>query len=149
MSQFTMVYSGDVRKPQVKDIGGKKAVEFQLMRKNYAKDQAAEATFSWVRVTVFDVKDWQVEQCQEGRFVSGHGEFTMRSFTDKDGNKRQSAEVRSTSFQLDAPRTEDKGAIGHHAAKPYDSQANRAGDPPRAPRRPAPSPDDDPNSPPF
>jgi len=134
MSLFLMHFSGDVRKPQVKEIGGKKAVEFQLMTKNYAA-AGSEPTFSWIRVTVFDAKDWQIDQCQEGKFVSGYGEFSLRSFVDKDGAKRQSAEVRSSSFQIDAPRTDGKaGPIEHHAAKPYDSQQNRS-----EPRRPSPS----------
>ncbi len=108
MSNFTLSFSGDVRKPQTKEIGGKPAIEFQLMKKNYgAKD--TEATFTWLRVTVFDCKPWQVEQCQEGKFVAGVGEFTLRSY-EKDGQKRQSAEVRCTSFQLDGARTEEKAA---------------------------------------
>ena len=131
MSLFYMMFSGDVRKPQVKDIGGKKAIEFQLMKKNYGKADA-EATFTWIRVTVFDCKEWQIAQCQEGRFVAGAGEFTLRSY-EKDGVKRQSAEVRATSFQLDAPRTEE----------------TQPAPPPRAPR-PAPTstPESD-DEPPF
>lgn len=109
MSNFTMSYSGDVRKPQTKDIGGKMCIEFQLMKKNYAK-QGDEATFSWIRVTVFDAKPWQVMQCQEGKFVAGVGEFSLRSY-EKDGIKRQSAEVRSTSFQLDGAKTEENAAM--------------------------------------
>lgn len=144
MSNFTISFSGDVRKPQVKDIGGKPCVEFQLMRKNYAA-QGAEATFTWIRVTVFDCKPWQITQCQDGKFVAGVGEFSLRSY-EKDGQKRQSAEVRCNSFQIDGARTDDSaaptGAIAHHAAKPYDSQANRA-----EPRTAALV--DDPNSPPF
>lgn len=135
MPTMRLSFSGDVRKPQTKTIGGKQCVEFQLMRKNYAA-QGSEATFTWIRVTVFDAKPWQFEQCQEGRFVAGSGEFTLRSY-EKDGQKRQSAEVRCNSFDLDGPRTGDAGPIDHHAAKPYDSQQNRS-----EPRVPAPSTDD-------
>ncbi len=130
MSLFTMMFSGDVRKPAVKDIGGKRAVEFQLMKKNYSP-AGQEATFTWIRVTVFDAKDWQVEQCQEGKFVSGYGEFTLRSYVNKEGAKVQSAEVRATSFQLDAPRT-DKGEAP--VAAPVKSVP---------PKRPAAAPKDD------
>lgn len=106
MSNFRMSFSGDVRKPQVKEIGGKPCVEFQLMKKNYSKPDA-EATFTWLRVTCFDVKPWQITQCQEGRFVAGTGEFTLRSY-EKDGQKRQSAEIRCSSFDLDGPRAEEQ-----------------------------------------
>lgn len=118
MSNFTMSFSGEVRKPQTKDIGGKKAIEFQLMKKNYGKSDA-EATYTWVRVTVFDAKDWQVVQCAEGKFVAGVGEFTLRSY-EKDGVKRQSAEIRCTSFQLDAPYSEQApvAAPGPQKARP-------------------------------
>lgn len=138
MPQMRLSFSGEVRKPQPKTIGGKQCVEFQIMKKNYTKD-GEEATFTWIRVTVFDAKPWQIEQCQEGKFVAGSGEFTMRGYTDKDGNKRQSAEVRCNSFDLDGPRTGDAGPIAHHANKPYDSQQNRS-----EPRVPAPAAEETP-----
>ena len=105
MSSFKLFFSGDVRKPAIKDISGKKAVEFQLMKKNYVK-QGDEATFTWIRVTLFDAKDWQLIQCQEGKFVSGCGDFSLRSFIDKEGIKKQSVEIRCNSFDLDAPRAD-------------------------------------------
>ncbi len=77
MTSMRMNFSGDVRKPTTKDIGGKPAIEFQLMKKNYAP-AGQEATFTWIRVTVFDCKPWQVKQCEEGKFVAGSGEFTLR-----------------------------------------------------------------------
>ena len=109
MPTMRLSFSGECRKPQIKDIGGKQAVEFQLMRKNYVP-QGQEASFTWIRCTVFSPQPWQIEQCQEGKFVAGSGEFTLRSYTDKDGAKRQSAEVRVQSFDLDGPHT------GHTAA---------------------------------
>ena len=103
MPIFRLQFSGEVRKPQVKTIGQDQAVEFQLMRKNYGKADA-EATFTWIRVTVFKPQPWQIEQCQEGKFVAGSGEFTLRTY-EKDGVKRQSAEVRCQSFDFDGVRT--------------------------------------------
>ena len=103
MPTMRLSFSGEVRKPQVKTIGTDQAVEFQVMRKNYTK-QGEEATFTWIRVTCFKPQPWQIEQCQEGKFISGSGEFTLRSY-EKDGVKRQSAEVRCQSFDLDGPRT--------------------------------------------
>lgn len=104
MSVFRLNFSGEVRKSQTKTIGQDQAVEFQIMRKNYAKS-SDEASFTWIRVTLFKPQPWQIQQCQDGRFVSGSGEFTLRSF-EKDGVKRQSAEVRCSSFDLDGPRVD-------------------------------------------
>ena len=115
MSIFRLNFSGEVRKPQVKTIGADQAVEFQLMRKNYGK--GPEATFTWIRVTLFKPQPWQIEQCREGGFISGSGEFTLRSF-EQDGVKRQSAEVRCSSFDLDGPRTGDAPAAAAPASTP-------------------------------
>lgn len=128
MPSLRLSFSGECRKPAQKTIGGKPCVEFQLMRKNYAA-QGSEATFTWIRVTVFDAKPWQIEQCQEGRFVCGSGEFTLRSY-EKDGAKRQSAEVRCSSFDLDGPHTSERAAPAASAS------------PSPAPRVPAPATDD-------
>lgn len=105
MSNFRLQFCGDVRKPETKTFGGKTFVEFSLMRKNYTKE-GAEATFTWLKISVSDPKEWQLSQLAEGKFISGSGEFSTRSFTDKDGNKRQSAEVRCSSFDVAGPRTE-------------------------------------------
>jgi single-stranded DNA-binding protein len=120
MSIFRLNFSGEVRKPQVKTIGADQAVEFQLMRKNYGK--GPEATFTWIRVTLFKPQAWQIEQCREGGFVSGSGEFTLRSF-EQDGVKRQSAEVRCSSFDLDGPRTGAAPASEAPAASPVARRA--------------------------
>ncbi len=116
MSVFRLHFSGEVRKSQTKTIGQDQAVEFQIMRKNYAgKD--AEASFTWIRVTLFKPQAWQIQQCQDGKFVSGSGEFTLRSF-EKDGVKRQSAEVRCQSFDLDGPSVDAPEAAPAPIAKP-------------------------------
>ena len=128
MPTMRLTFSGEVRKPQVKQIGQDQAVEFQVMRKNYGKKDE-EATFTWVRVTIFKPQPWQIEQCQEGKFICGSGEFTLRSY-EKDGQKRQSAEVRCSSFDLDGPHT------GERAAAP-------AASPSPSPRVPAPAPEGD------
>jgi len=117
MSIFRLHFSGEVRKAQVKTIGQDQAVEFQLMRKNYVSKNS-EASFTWIRVTLFKPQPWQIEQCKDGKFVSGSGEFTLRSF-EADGQKRQSAEVRCSSFDLDGPRVDQAAETASvPAAKP-------------------------------
>lgn len=102
MSRFHIEFSGQVRKPEVRDMGDKKILSFQLMKKNYAKDKNAEPTWTHVNFTLFDAKPFQIDQFKQDVFVAGGGEFSMRSWVDKDGNKRQSADVRIDNFGLDS-----------------------------------------------
>lgn len=134
MPTMRLSFSGEVRKPQVKQIGQDQAVEFQLMRKNYGKKDE-EATFTWIRVTVFKPQPWQIQQCAEGKFVAGSGEFTLRSYINKDGAKAQSAEVRCQSFDLDGPRTEERteaAAAPAPAPRPAIGGGASPGEPPFA-----------------
>jgi hypothetical protein len=101
MPIMRMQFSGEARKVAHKTIGGKSAVEIQLCKKNYAP-AGQEATFTWLTITVWEPKEFQ--HFHDGGFVSGSGEFSVRSYTDKDGNKKQSNEVRCTSFDIETPR---------------------------------------------
>ena len=130
---FRIQFSGDIRKSETKNLGGKQMVEIQLCQKNYAK-QGDEATFTWLRVAVWEPKDFQLPQLQAGCFIAGSGEFSLRSYVNKDGVKQQSAEVRCGSFDVSGPR---QAAASAPAPAPS----------PR-PRVPAPANDDD-GSPPF
>jgi single-stranded DNA-binding protein len=119
MPNLRLQFSGEARKVEHKTIGGKAAVEIQLCKKNYAK-QGDEPSFTWVRVMVWEPKEFQT--FREGGFVAGSGEFTVRSYTDKDGNKKQSAEVRCTSFDIETPRPQEAGSepapVAKAAARP-------------------------------
>ncbi len=108
MPNLRLQFSGEARKVELKTIGDKPAVQIQLCKKNYAK-KGDEPTFTWITVLVWEPKEFQT--FVEGGFVAGSGEFTMRSYTDKDGNKRQSAEVRCTSFDVETPRHADAPAM--------------------------------------
>lgn len=133
MPRFILSFSGIVKKPQVKQVGDKQVLEFQVCRKNYGKSDA-EATFTWVRVSVFGPQPRQIEQAYDGAFITGSGEFTLRSY-EKDGVKRQSAEVRCTSFDIDSPKPEPVVVMDDPPPKP-------------APRKPSPVADDG-SGPPF
>jgi single-stranded DNA-binding protein len=97
-----MEFSGQVRKPEVRDMGDKKILSFGLMRKNYEKDKSAEPTWTHVRFMLFDAKPVHIEWAKADNFIAGGGSFSMRSWVDKDGNKKQSADVRIDSFGMDA-----------------------------------------------
>ena len=115
MPIMRLQFSGEARKVEHKTIGGKSAVEIQLCKKNYTP-QGQEATFTWVRVTVFEPKEFQ--KFHDGGFVSGSGELSMRSYTDKEGNKKQSLEVRCTSFDVETPRVVEAAEAPAPAPKP-------------------------------
>jgi single-stranded DNA-binding protein len=106
MPNLRLQFSGEARKVERKTIGGKAAVQIQLCKKNYAK-QGDEATFTWITIMVWEPKEFQ--DFREGGFVAGSGEFTLRSY-EKDGQKRQSAEVRCTSFDIETPRPGERAA---------------------------------------
>lgn len=121
-----------VRKCEHKTIGNDPAIAIQCCRKNYTKD-GAEPTFTWINITIFKAPPWMAKKARVGAFIAGSGEFTLRTY-DKDGQKKQSADVRCNSFDVDFVDAKEKSdtaaaspAIAHHAAKPVDSQAKRAG----------------------
>ena len=101
-----LTFSGEVRKPVVREHEGKSILSFQMMKKNYNKDKSADVAYTWLNITVFDVKPFQLQQFTERAFVTGGGEFTMRSYVDKDGAKRQSVDVRCSSMDVDAAYVE-------------------------------------------
>lgn len=109
MPIMRLQFSGEARKVEHKTIGGKSAVEIQLCKKNYTK-QGEEPTYTWLRVTVWEPKEFQ--KFYDGGFVSGSGELSARSYTNKEGKEKQSLEVRCTSFDVETPRpTEGSDAV--------------------------------------
>ena len=125
MPQFKLMFSGDIRKVEHRQAGAKQITEVQMCRKNYTKE-GEEPTFTWIKATIWEPREWQLQGLQVGKYISGVGEFTMRSF-EKDGVKRQAAEIRVSSMDLDVP-------------KPSEGHAPSAPVAPPAPRIPAPGP---------
>ena len=100
---FRINFSGHIKQSEIKKAGDKTIVELSLCHKNYTKP-GAEESYTWLRVTVWEPKSFQLPQFTKGFFVAGSGEFTIRSYVNKDGVKQQSAECRSSSFDIDGPR---------------------------------------------
>ena len=92
-------FAGIINKVEVKTVGGKTLAEISLCKKNYAKE-GAEPTFTWLRVGLWEPKEWQVAKLVKGAFVAGSGDFSLRSY-EKDGVKHESAECRCTSFDVE------------------------------------------------
>jgi hypothetical protein len=103
-----------VRKCEHKTIGNDPAIAIQCCRKNYTKD-GAEPTFTWINITIFKAPPWMSEKARAGAFIYGSGEFTLRSY-EKDGQKRQSADIRCSSFEVDFVDAKDKGDAATVAA---------------------------------
>jgi single-stranded DNA-binding protein len=99
MSGFRLQFAGEAKKVQLKSIGAKTAMEFSLCSKNYTAP-GAEAKWTWIRVTVWEPKDWLIQGVRDGVFVAGSGEFSTRSYDASTGEKKMEAEVRCSGFDL-------------------------------------------------
>lgn len=110
MARFTASFSGHIRTVKAKTVGKEPAIEVSLCRKNRSKD-GEEPKFTWLNVLVYKPAPWQIDQLKEGKFISGSGEFTMRSYEDKNGAHRQAGEVWCSSFDIDGPKPEEAGAM--------------------------------------
>lgn len=135
MSRLHLSFSGEAKYTAVKDVGDKKVLEFQIAKKNYSKERLSKEDEQWtnIRVTMFGASQIDIDRVKDGVFVSGSGEFSVRSYVDKNGVKKHSNEVRVSAFGLDT------AYVGRE-------QAEAA---PVKPRVPAPVADDQDSSPPF
>lgn len=134
MSVFRMTFAAPVTKVEFKTVGDKALAEVSVCKKNRAKE-GQEPTFSWLRISVWQPPAWMSAKLVKGAMIAGTGEFTLRSY-EKDGQKRQSAEVNCQSFDVEV----SGGATDSDAALAPASAA---------PQRPAPSPTSAEDEPPF
>lgn len=100
MTILRIQFAGEIKKAESKNVGGKSMVELSLCRKHKGRN-GGEDTFSWLRVSVWEPAEFQVPKLVKGAFVAGSGDFQLRSYQDKDGKDRVSAECRSTSFDIE------------------------------------------------
>lgn len=124
MSVFRMSFAAPITKVDHKEVGGKALVEASLCKKNRAKEGQGP-TFSWLRVSIWSPPDWMAAKLVKGAMLAGTGEFTLRSY-EKDGQKRQSAEVNCQSFDVEVSGGATDAAPGAEAPAAA------------APKRPAP-----------
>lgn len=129
MSVFRMSFAAPITKVDFKEVGGKSLAEVSICKKNRAKE-GQEPTFSWLRVSIWAPPDWMAAKLVKGAMLAGTGEFTLRSY-EKDGQKRQSAEVNSQSFDVEvsggasesAPRAEAPAAAAPKKPAPVATSA--------------------------
>jgi single-stranded DNA-binding protein len=123
-----MQFAGEIKKAEHKMAGDKPLCEVSLCRKHKGSN-GAEATFTWLRVCLWQPAEFQTGKLVKGAFIAGSGDVELRSYTAKDGTKGHSLECRCTSFDVEVTEgrpQEQTGPIASHAAKPVDSQAKRA-----------------------
>jgi len=98
MSTFKLFFAGEIKKVEIRQAGGKPIAEVSLCNKNRAK-QGDPDTFTWVCATIWSPPDWMTGKLVKGAFIAGCGDFSLRSF-EKDGVKRQSAEINCQGFDV-------------------------------------------------
>ena len=103
MSRMHLSFSGEAKYVAVKDVGDKKVLEFQVAKKNYSKEKLSKEDEQWtnLRITFFGASQMDIDRVKDGVFVSGSGDFSVRSYVDKAGAKKYSNDVRVSSFGLD------------------------------------------------
>lgn len=144
MTLMRMFFSGQIKKAEHREAGGKPLVEVSLCKKHKGRN-GAEDSYTWARLTIWEPAEFQVPRLVKGSIISGSGDVQLRSYVAKDGTKAHSLELRCTSYDIEVEEGADttaivrttalgthpnSGAIAHHANKPYDSQAQRAGSAP-------------------
>lgn len=102
MTMFKLLFSGEIKKAETKSINGKPMVELSICKKNKTKE-GEEDSFTWVRASVWDCPNWLAPRLVKGAFVAGCGDFSMRSYKDKDGNKATSADIRCSGYDITMP----------------------------------------------
>lgn len=102
MTIIRVSFAGHVKRAEHRQAGAKPVVEFSLCRKNKTKDGEPEA-FTWIRVTLWEPPEWMAAKIIKGAFIAGSGDAILRTYTDKNGAKAQSLDVRCGSFDVDMP----------------------------------------------
>jgi single-stranded DNA-binding protein len=96
---FKLLFSGEIKKADLKSINGKAMVELSICKKNKTKE-GEEASFTWIKCAVWDCPEWLAPKLVKGTFVAGCGDFTLRSYPAKDGTKGVSADVRCSGYDI-------------------------------------------------
>jgi single-stranded DNA-binding protein len=116
-------FVGIIHKVEVRQAGQKTVAEVSAWKKK--KDKDGNEEYCWIKVTIWEPKDWQIKNMTKGRMIGGCGDFWLRSYTDKDGNKRQSAEVSCNSFDIET-QSDDRGEASKQSAPRAESTTQQS-----------------------
>lgn len=100
MTLFRLQFAGQIKKAERRQVGPQTVVELSVCKKIKGKTDA-EDSFTWVRVSLWKPADFQIDRLKAGAFIAGSGEFSLRSYVDKNGAKAVSADVRCSSFDIE------------------------------------------------
>jgi single-strand DNA-binding protein len=103
------------RDPEIRTTQtGKQVADFSLAVDKRIKPTDGSATADFFRVSAWgNTADFVANYLGKGRLVAVEGRLQSRSFTDREGNKREVVEVVADNVQgLDRPRDDQGGASG-------------------------------------
>lgn len=100
MTVMRMFVAGEIKRAELKNAGAKPLLEISLCRKHKGRE-GAEDTFSWVRATIWEPPQFMMDKAVKGAFFAGSGDYQLRSYDDKEGVKKYSAELRCSSFDCE------------------------------------------------
>ena len=118
MTVFRLGFAGEIKRIEFRTVGQDQVAEFSICKKNKTKD-GEEESFTWATISLWKPASFQLPRLVKGAFVAGSGEFHLRSYVDKTGLKRQSAECRCTSYDVEiAGHNEAASALAPVAQPP-------------------------------
>jgi single-strand DNA-binding protein len=103
------------RDPEIRTTQtGKQVADFSLAVDKRIKPTDGSATADFFRVSAWgNTADFVANYLGKGRLVAVEGRLQSRSFTDRDGNKREVVEIVADNVQgLDRPRDDQGGGSG-------------------------------------
>ena len=101
------------RDPELRTTAnGKSVVSFSIAVDKRFKPQGSDQTADFFRIQAWEkTAEFVANYLTKGRLCAVDGRLEQRSYTDKDGNKRESIEVVADNVQgLDRPRDDAPGA---------------------------------------
>lgn len=101
------------RDPDIRQAGGSKVASLNIAVSESWKDANGkwQEKTHWLRASAWGKTAELAESMQKGDLVLVSGSIEVRSWSDKDGNKRESVEVRArTLLKTEAPRRQESSA---------------------------------------
>ncbi len=107
MSLLKLLFAGEIKKIEMRQVGARSLAEVSVCKKNRTKE-GDEESYTWANITIWGpFPDWMGPKLVKGAMIAGSGDATLRSYL-KDGVKRQSLDVNCQSMDVEvsggAPR---------------------------------------------
>lgn len=125
MTTFRLNFAGFVTKAEHRNAGSKPIIELSICKKNKVKEGEPDA-YTWIKVTCWDAPQFLADKLVKGAFVAGSGDMTLRSYTNKDGAKAVSCEVRCTGWDLECATRDGATTPAATAPQPTRTEVSAA-----------------------